>query len=166
MVAGAVKDHEVLGGFPQVRDEPADRILQMIVNPVTERNAVGEHSRAIGAFPPEKVGGEFFLVGLGAHEDIGVHPLELENLRQRAGMAERVRVVTDLRGAAEQLLEQSLAVKPLADQRFAARDVHIRLDPPPAHHAPIVPLPPVCGSLPASSDRFPLPTHRTERSWR
>jgi hypothetical protein len=81
VIAGAVKDHQVFSWFAEVRDEMVNHVLQMLFNPITEGDAVGKQARAISALPPEQVGGEFFLVGPGAHENISVHPLKLENLR-------------------------------------------------------------------------------------
>jgi hypothetical protein len=62
--------------------------------------------------------------------------LQFENLGQRPGVAEGIRIGANFHRAAEQLLEDALAVEPLADKRLSAGNVDVRLDPPASHHRP------------------------------
>ena len=135
VVARAIERHHGRRGLLQADragDAPADRALVVIA----EGNAVGERAAAVWSHPPEEIGRQVLFVGHGAHEDVVLHALERQDLGQGGRVPEGVGVVGHPRRPAQQAPEGQLAVKPLAHQGLAARDIYVRLHPPAAHHAP------------------------------
>ena len=103
-----------------------------------DRREVGEDGRAVDPFPPERVVGE--PVGAVPRQLLGEEPVDPAG-RHDPGEAGRVaeHVGDPDLGAlhAEVLLEEPLAVGDLADQRLAARQVGVGLDPHAADRDPL-----------------------------
>ena len=99
-----------------------------------------EDLRSVEAFPDELGARQRALALPGTAEDIRVVAALGENLHQPPRVPERVEV--DRRGHvhAELVLEVALADQALADERFAAWHIAVRLDVPAAHDVPLAPL--------------------------
>src|SRR5581483_2798339 len=79
---------------------------------------------------------QLLLMPLRAHEDVGVKPLQFQNLRQCPDVPERIGIVADLGDAPEKLPESKLSVKPLEHQLLTIVNIDVRLDPPATHEVP------------------------------
>ncbi|MNC26274.1 hypothetical protein D3C75_743990 [compost metagenome] len=99
----------------------------ILVHPMVE---IRKHRGAVNADPMEQI----------VWEHVGVIPAQLSsheityaamphNLRKRCTVAEGIRQPFNVRGFAEFLQVEPLAVEHLAHQRFPARDVEVRLHP-------------------------------------
>jgi len=98
---------------------------------------VREHPRAVEALPPERVVGE--PVRFVPAELLGEEPLcaaERDDLRQGRGVAEVVRQERAVATPPEPALERTLALRHLAQQALAVRQVEVRLHPHAAHGPP------------------------------
>jgi hypothetical protein len=76
-------------------------------------------------------------VAAGPEKDVAIQPAQAQQLRQRAGVAERIDVVTYSRAATQQLEQFSLAVESMAGERFARGDVAVGLEPPAVDRHPL-----------------------------
>jgi len=137
VIAHAVEAHKLVQRGLHLSGAAADVMIQLLApGQVLERDAEGQHPRAVIRLPPEQAARQALLVGHGAQEGVVVQPALLEDLRQRPAVAEAVDVEADARRDAELLLEVTLPDQALADERLAAGDVAVRLDPPAAGDLP------------------------------
>ena len=128
---------------------------------VLVRDPVGEHARAVGRLPPEDGrSAASLLVRARAQEDVRVA------CRSRAGSAGSSRCARTSRGSRrssrdpEAVAQVALAVERLPDERLAAGDVAVRLDPPAADHLPAALGDPRADPLEQLRGRSPRPTRR------
>ena len=136
--AVAVPERHQRPGRRAVLGEVALRVCELAAGQVgvvgVDRREVGEHPGPVQALPPEGVVRELVLLVPG--DLLGQEPLrpgQLHQLRQRRGVAERVRQ-PDLLGVDAVLVqEEPLAVHELPGQRLAAGQVGVGLDPHAAH---------------------------------
>src|SRR5215217_944724 len=133
VIPDAVEDGPLPGFVRERRDRLVDVLADVVLRrAVLVRDPVGEHARAVGRLPPEDGRLERLLLRPRPQEDVRVAAALGEDLRNRRVVAEGVEVRARRRGDAELLLQVALPVQRLADERLAARDVAVRLDPPPA----------------------------------
>src|SRR5581483_7907966 len=138
VVSDAVEDGELV----EVRRQRGERALDVVAEvlarrAVLVRDAVGGDGRAVRRLPPEERSRHGrVLLRLRPQEDIRVHALAAQDLRQRRVVAERVEVRAGRRGDAEAVEQVALAVEALPDERLTGRDVAVRLDPPAADDLP------------------------------
>jgi len=100
---------------------------------VLVRDPVGEHPGPVRRLPPERRTRQRQLARAWPHEQVAVQAALAQQLRQRGGMPEGVQVAPDGGGNPELGQQPALPVERLAHQRLAARQVAVRLDPPPTH---------------------------------
>ena len=114
------------------------RAVRQMADFVRRGHEVGQHPCAVDALPPEQlVGQAVILVPADLRRDEPVQAGLSDQLRQRAGEAERVGQPHHRRlGLAEFVAKILPAEQELARQRFRARCVAIGLDPGAAHHLP------------------------------
>jgi hypothetical protein len=99
------------------------------------RREVGEHPGAVDTLPPERVVGE--PVDLVPRHLLGQEPADPrqgKDLREVGRVAEHVRQPQAAGLHVHLVGEEALAVDDLADERLAAREVAVRLDPHAPHH--------------------------------
>ena len=142
MVADAEKEYSVVKagrkiGLPMI----AQVFLQLVCRglgrlAVLPGDSLGEHARAVGAFPPEKIGHIRRLPRIGTHEDIVREPGAPEKLGKPSGVSEGIDIVTD-RGRGTGLgPEPRFAVKALPDKALGGGQIAIGLLDPAADDFP------------------------------
>ena len=93
---------------------------------------MAEHAAAVDPLPPERVVGEH-LAAIVVPEDFLRREMAdaaaLHDLRQGAGIAEHIREPEHFAGGAQLLLKEFQAMQELPDQRLAAGNISIRLNP-------------------------------------
>ena len=135
MIAYPVEDHKLgLIGWCPFQDTLQERAESFAWAAVGVRDPVGEHPGAVGARPPKDFARQHLLLGLGAQEQVGVHPRLGQQLGDGSGMAEGVDVAAHRSNSPEAVLQEALRVQRLADKGFPVRQVAIRFDPPAPHH--------------------------------
>ena len=100
----------------------------------------GQDFGAVIARPDESVGGKGGVLGIRAAEQVGRIAAPGQDLDKSAGVAERIQVGGGLDVHAEPVPEIALPEEDLADERFAARHVAVRLEEPAAEDVPLLGL--------------------------
>jgi hypothetical protein len=137
VVADAVEHHQLRRVRRQLREGLVDLVAEVGARTaVLVRDPVGEHARAVRRLPPEGRAGQRHLVRAGPHEDVRVDARPAQQFRQRGVVPEGVDVAADGRGDVELLPQVALGVQRLPDERLAAGQVAVRLDPPAADDLP------------------------------
>src|SRR5690606_19563911 len=106
---------------------PLDAVLAVGRAVEDARRAQRKHARPIHTAPLVERGGQFHLPDDRTAVDVQLKAALAEKLWQAARVAERVEVVGDGRARAEFLLKVAAPFEDTADQRFATRQVDIRL---------------------------------------
>lgn len=129
-------------GHPPVRRPDLGPVLRELLLDVVGTavvgvaDAEGEHTRAVRRLPVEDATGQLLLVRPWPEEDVAPEAGATQELGKAAGMAEAVDVEADGGGTAEAGQEVALTMERLPDQRLAAGDVAVGLDPPAADQLP------------------------------
>ena len=104
---------------------------------------IREHLRSVDALPPEDVVRERIRAVVRPEDLLRAEPFDaaaFHDLRNGAAVAENIRQPHDLRIDAELVFEIFLSFLELADQRFTAGNIRVRLHPHGAFHKPLAAL--------------------------
>ena len=138
VVAHAVKAHHQGQALRRLRGRSVHTLhdVRIFRAAVVQRRTTGQYPRPPGGLPPEGPLGEDLFMWARAEKDIGIQTPKLQQLRQGAGMAEGIHVVTHARPLAQVLLQEALPIKRMAGEGFPAGDIAVRLQPPAIGQSP------------------------------
>ena len=146
-----LREFQVLQAWPAAAVAPAEgeqaganvRVLRAPSSPITSQyfriggiavavDQLGQDLAAVEALPGEDAVGELVAAVVGPvdfRRGEVFHAAASHNLRHLPGIAEHIRQPKQLALDAKLLAEEPLAVDELANQRLAAGDIRVRLDP-------------------------------------